>query len=141
MSDKQKIIRVKDWMEQQEKILLLYDNVTDMETLEEYLPNKGHIIITSRNYKIPGAIEVDVMTEQEAMKLLDNLLPDVAKKSKDYQSELKRLAKELDFLLNFLYKCLNFLACFKDEPDNNITPFSKLNELSDKIFKFWLLRF
>lgn len=98
ISDKQKILRVKDWLEQRGNILLVYDNTPDMSILREYLPDKGHIIITSRNYKLPDVIEVDVMTEKEATKLLDKLIPKKIKQNKAYDKDLKKLAKELGYL-------------------------------------------
>ncbi|PCJ23298.1 MAG: hypothetical protein COA94_08415 [Rickettsiales bacterium] len=98
ISDKQKILRVKSWLERRGNILLVYDNAPDMSILRPYLPDNGHIIITSRNYKLPGVIEVDVMTEKEATKLLDKLIPNKIKQDKAYDKDLKKLAKELGYL-------------------------------------------
>ncbi|WP_440617704.1 LuxR C-terminal-related transcriptional regulator [Cysteiniphilum sp. 6C5] len=98
ISDRQKIIRVKEWLENQKKLLLVYDNVEDMETLDEYLPRKGHIIITSRNYKLPGIIEIDIMTENEAIQLIDALVPKTTKQSENYKKMVGILVKELGYL-------------------------------------------
>jgi tetratricopeptide (TPR) repeat protein len=98
MLDHQKLIRVREWLEQQENTLLVYDNVVDIDMLEEYLPNKGHIIITSRNYKLLGAIEIDVMTEDEALELLNNLIPEKIKQEQNYKNNLIILARELGYL-------------------------------------------
>ena len=98
ISVKQKISLVKEWLEKHQHVLLVYDNAPDMDILQEYLPNKGDIIITSRNYNVPGAIEVNIMTEDEAVKLLDNLAPQSAKKAANYNQDLKELAKTLGYL-------------------------------------------
>lgn len=75
ITDTQKILRTQEWLDQQRHILLVYDNVQDVNMLSRYLPNKGHIIITSRNPNLPNALEVEVMTEQEALTLLNYLIP------------------------------------------------------------------
>ncbi len=74
MKEEQKISVVRNWFNSQESLLLVFDNVPNIEIIEKYLPQKGDIIITSRNYKIPSAIEVDVMEESESLELLKNLI-------------------------------------------------------------------
>lgn len=98
ISTKHKISIVREWLSNQEQALLIYDNAPDIDVLEEFLPEKGHILITSRNYKLPNALEVDIMTEQEAIKLLDNLMPKAIKYNKNYNEDLKSLAKILGYI-------------------------------------------
>lgn len=97
-SEALKIKLVREWLESKESSLLIYDNAPNMAILKAYLPNKGHIIITSRNYKIQGAVEVDVMTETEAFTLLDQLIPESLKQAPDYKEEAKELLKDLGYL-------------------------------------------
>ena len=61
-------------VDNQESLLLIFDNAPDMEIVEKYLPQKGDVIITSRNYNIPSAIEVYCMEKNEALALLKKLL-------------------------------------------------------------------
>jgi len=89
----EKIATVKNWLNSQESLLLVFDNVPDMEIIEKYLPQKGDVIITSRNYKIPSAIEIDGMVESEALELLKNLISDP--KCEDKCADL---VKKLDYL-------------------------------------------
>lgn len=98
MNTKQRISAVKAWLEKQGDILLVYDNVPDMETIKEYLPNKGDIVITSRNYKLPNAIEIDVMSENQAIRLLENLLPAELRKHPKYHDDIRKLIVELGYL-------------------------------------------
>ncbi len=76
MNEDQKIAIVKNWLNSQEDLLLVFDNVPNIEIIEKYLPQKGDIIVTSRNYKIPSAIDVNGMEEPEALALLRNLIAD-----------------------------------------------------------------
>jgi len=73
MSKKQKILKIKEFLEKQPTKLLIYDNVPDMHMIEEYLPKNGNIIVTSRNFKLPGAVEIDVMEKEIAVQLLNKL--------------------------------------------------------------------
>ena len=98
ISEDQKILRVKDWLSSQKKILLVYDNVPDMEMVKKYLPNSGDILITSRNYKLPGAIEVDIMSNQEAIKLLEKIFQCSKNKNNDFKVQIKSLANTLGYL-------------------------------------------
>ena len=82
MLEEQKITLVKDWLNGKKNLLLVFDNVQNIEIIEKYLPQKGDIIVTSRNYKIPHAIEVDGMEEAEALELLRNLISDKICKNK-----------------------------------------------------------
>lgn len=94
MSDKLKIRIVKEWLDNKRNVLLVYDNAPDMETLNDFLPNKGHIIITSRNYKLSGSIAVDVMTKTEAVNLLNKL----TSLSTNCKKQSERLILELGYL-------------------------------------------
>jgi tetratricopeptide (TPR) repeat protein/DNA-binding CsgD family transcriptional regulator len=98
MSDDLKIKVIKEWLEAKSSSLLVYDNAPDMDTLYSFLPNKGHIIITSRNYNMPGAIEIDVMGKDEALNLLAKLLPQKIRLNPIYQRDVTKLAKILGYL-------------------------------------------
>lgn len=98
MSDKLKIKIVKDWLDNNESVLLVYDNVPNMETIKEYLPSKGHIIITSRNFKIPGAVAVDVMFKKEAQNLMNTLIPLEIKQMHNYNEQVNELIEVLGYL-------------------------------------------
>ncbi len=95
MSDNNKIKKVKQWLASHKKLLLVYDNVPDMSFLNNYMPSKGHIIITSRNYKIPHAIELGTMRDGEALSLLSNLVPNNIKHDSLYIKLAKELLDEL----------------------------------------------
>ena len=95
MSEKMKIRAVKDWLEKQPSSFMVYDNVPNMETIEEFLPNRGDILITSRNYKLPNAIELNVMTEKESVDLLQKLIPENMRKD---EKEVTELCQKLGFL-------------------------------------------
>ena len=98
ISEDQKIMRVKDWLNSRKKILLIYDNVPDMEMVKKYLPNSGDILITSRNCKLPGAIELDVMSNQEAVKLIEKIFLYSRNKNNDFKKDIKSLANTLGYL-------------------------------------------
>jgi len=93
-----KVNLVIEWLEKNANSLLVYDNVPDIETINEFLPNKGHILITSRNYRIPGAIEIETMKESEASILFDKLIPSELQREEDYSKDRITLAKELGYL-------------------------------------------
>ena len=106
-----KISIVKTWLTGKDSVLLVYDNAPDIETIQKYLPEKGHILITSRNYKLPGALEINVMTEKEAMEQLDQLIPqDLKPINKNYTGELKSLAKILEYLPLALSQAGSYIA-------------------------------
>jgi len=95
----QKITTVKNWMAKQHNILLVYDNVPNVESIKKYIPSRGDILITSRNYKLPCAIAIDVMTEAEATKFLSLLLHTKSLNHQIYEiNDIKHLAKKLGHL-------------------------------------------
>ncbi len=98
MSDELKINIVREWLENKKSALLVYDNAPDIETLKDFLPNNGHIIITSRNYNMPGAVEIDVMRKDEALSLLAKLLPNKSRTNANYQQDANKLVKTLGYL-------------------------------------------
>jgi|GEM_PF-1901886 len=97
MTNKQKIDSVREWLENQKSVLLVYDNVPNIEILKKFLPGKGDVIVTSRNHNLPEAIEIDVMSEPESIELLDRLLPETLKQSPNYDKQLIDLAKKLGY--------------------------------------------
>lgn len=70
----------------------------DINILKDYIPNNGHILVTSRNPKLLGAIEIDVMTKKESKQLLDKLVSQKIKTSYNYEKKLLNLAQELGYL-------------------------------------------
>lgn len=98
MTDQQKIFNVKKWFEEQENILLVYDNIEDMNLLEKYLPNTGHVLVTSRNYNVFNGIELNSMNLEEATELFSNIIPTHIQQTTDYKNNLKILFQELGFL-------------------------------------------
>lgn len=99
MSDEQKIIEVKKWLEKQHSTFLVYDNSPNMDILSNYLPSNGHVIITTRNTNVHSAIAVDAMSEKEAVQLLDTLISKSNNiKNSDYYNNLKELANILGYL-------------------------------------------
>jgi DNA-binding CsgD family transcriptional regulator len=98
MTDQQKIFNVKKWLEEQENILLVYDNIEDMNLLEKYLPNTGHILVTSRNYNVSNGVELNTMNLEEATELFNNITPTHIQQTTDYKNNLKSLLQELGFL-------------------------------------------
>lgn len=98
MTEIQKINATIRWLESKNNILLVYDNAPDLESIKNYLPRKGHIIITSRNYKLPNSIKIDVMTLTEALDLLGKIIPKESKIEMNYALDAKELVERLGFL-------------------------------------------
>jgi len=96
MSEMQKIREVKSWIESQGSILLVYDNAADVDDLYEFFPKNAHIIITSRNHKVPNATEIGVMTRQESLSLLENLITSVIKQEATFSEDSIKLVNELN---------------------------------------------
>ena len=69
---------VQDWLTKHPGWLLVYDNVNSYDEIKEFLPRVGgSIILTSRQQKWPNTfakLDVDVMTQNDAMQLLDSIL-------------------------------------------------------------------
>lgn len=95
ISLKNKIETVKDWLEGYEKILLVFDNVIDVNILKNFLPKKGHVIITSGNKNIPNALEVEEMTHEEALQFFNKIFTAKVRNNTNYKSSVKALALEL----------------------------------------------
>ncbi len=119
ITEEHKISIVKNWMNTQENLLLIFDNVANIDIVERYLPQTGNIIITSRNNKIPNAIEIDVMEEEEAVTLLQNLIS-ISK----CDDKCSTLVKRVDYLPLAVSQASSYIA------QNNIT-IDKYIELYD----------
>ncbi len=98
MSEDLKINEVKNWIEKQGNVLLVYDNAPNMEVLEDFIPQNVHIIITSRNYKVPNSIEIGVMTKTEAIKLLTDNVPKKVRNEKNFKKEAAKLVESLNYI-------------------------------------------
>jgi tetratricopeptide (TPR) repeat protein/DNA-binding CsgD family transcriptional regulator len=129
MSEMQKIREVKSWMERQGSVLLVYDNTADVDDLYEFLPNNVHIIITSRNHKIPNAIEIGAMTQEESLSLLENLIPTVYKQDVRFSQDAIKLVNELNhfplaisqasaYITENAVSILNYLELYAKERKN-----------------------
>lgn len=86
---------VKNWLENNDKWLIIYDNVKNPKELNELLPNpiNGHVIITSQNAKWPKfnpTIEVIKLTNKESINFL------MKRAEKDYETDMEELVLLLD---------------------------------------------
>lgn len=91
---------IKEWLAQHTGWLLVYDNVNSYNDIKEFLPSDGgSVILTSRQQKWPNTftkVDVDVMSEDEAMQLIKSLLQ--RKITVVNQDGLEELVKELGCL-------------------------------------------
>jgi tetratricopeptide (TPR) repeat protein/DNA-binding CsgD family transcriptional regulator len=92
---RRKISIVKEWLNNRKNILLVYDNTPDLDSIQEFLPSRGSILITSKNYKLPHAIEIDVMDTNVAYNLMYKLLPKRNKNTPDFEKEVTYLIELL----------------------------------------------
>lgn len=84
--------KVKRWFEEYGNWVIVFDNTEDPNDLQPFLPTRGgKIIITSRNPNWPGSIPVDVMTEEEALMLVRELIGEEAGKSMPLITTMGRL--------------------------------------------------
>ncbi|NFA43609.1 TIR domain-containing protein [Clostridium botulinum] len=86
---------VKNWLENNDKWLIIYDNVKNPKELNELLPNpiNGHVIITSQNAKwskFNPTIEVTQLTNRESINFL------MKRAEKDYETSMEELVSLLD---------------------------------------------
>lgn len=127
-SSEQKVKIVKKWLENLKNIFLVYDNAPDCDILLNYLPNHGNIIITSTNYKLPGATAIEIMDEEESKKLLNKLLLPIIVQNKISKNDLSLLAKKLGYLplamsqasayiLENMMSVKNYLSLYDSERD------------------------
>jgi len=110
MTEKQKISAVKKWLEQQENTLLVYDNVSDIDKIDDFLPDNGHIILTSKNHKLPGAILVDIMTPEESTQLVNTILSSNNTQETEYRNNVKSLIEELQYLPLALSQAASYIS-------------------------------
>ncbi len=86
---------VKYWLENHPGWLLILDNVPDYETIIPFLPQEGgHVLITTRHQKWPDtfySIPLDVMSEEDAILMIETITQLTAQENKE-------LAKELGYL-------------------------------------------
>lgn len=125
LSDKGKISIVKEWLRHNKRILLVFDNVFDFETIRDYIPSKGNIIITSKNYNLPGKLEVGVMKKDEALELFNRLTQN--KFSTYPKNEL--LTKNLLQKLGYLPIAIAQAGCYINE---NMLDISEYLDMYDK---------
>jgi len=89
---------VRNWMQQNDNWLFIYDNVESEKTLQPYLPvqsyGRQHILITSRNPQFLHytPIDITVFTEAESCEFIEKY----TKKPAD--EHLKELAKKMGYL-------------------------------------------
>lgn len=103
-----------DWLRDRPGWILVLDNVTDQEQIRSYLPpSGGNIIITSRSNvwgPDPQLTQYNLhkLTESESYDLFQQVIKD------DNEQDLKRLAKELDYLPLAIVQARAYLAANKD---------------------------
>jgi hypothetical protein len=123
-------MRVRNWFESHPGWLLVYDDAQDYEKLQPYLPTKGgHLLITTRNsnWTVEGTIPIDIMTEAEALALLQKIT-----KRQDF--EMAKLAKELGYLPLALAQAAAYISQ-KKKTRSNI-----LNYTVNVKHKCWLIK-
>lgn len=93
------IAYVKRYLEENPGWLLVFDNANNYAEIEPFLPEKGgHIIITTRQREWPSNFQilpVDVMTEKEAIKVIQTL---TKRNLSQEEKEVKELVKTLGHL-------------------------------------------
>lgn len=93
------LVFVKNWLEKNPGWLIVYDNVNSYLEIQPFLPeNGGHVIITSRMRHWPDTfvtLPIDVMTEEEAINLLNASIRNTKLKE---INEKRELAKTLGYL-------------------------------------------
>lgn len=149
MSDAQKTREVKTWLENKGSVLLVYDNAPSMDILYNYLPNNAHIIVTSRNHKIKNAIEVDVMTKEEAFALLKAQLPTNYHQEANSEQNAAKLLNELHYtplaisqaagyITENAISISNYLKLYETEQNNLLSDRNTpLNVKHDPIYATW----
>ncbi len=79
--------------------LMIFDDVQKYEDIKDFLPKEGgHILITSRHQEWPNSYQIiplDVMTEEDSIKLIKSITTSVHYTD---QNDLKELAKTLGYL-------------------------------------------
>lgn len=113
-SQEQKVHFVKDWLEQQENCLLIYDDVAEPELLEPFLPEvkSQQIIITTTNQsdwfhdKRFCLLEVPSMEEQEALALVYK----ITGFSTESENAVKQLAQTVQYIPLVLAQTSAYMA-------------------------------
>jgi len=99
---------IKGCLDRINKWLLIVDDLKSYEIIEPYLPTKlhGHILITTRNQinDLPLALNIDVLSKEEAIEVLKTCLPDHDPK------ELGTLAKKLGYLPLALEQAMSYIT-------------------------------
>lgn len=68
----QKIDTVRNWLETQNRLLLVFDNADSEEILDSYIPTSGHVLITSREsaWRDSRVVIVPPWTRDESLEFL-----------------------------------------------------------------------
>lgn len=83
--------KITQWLETHSDWLLVYDNAESMESIMRLLPQRGgDILITSRNPNWQTVININIMTEKEAVYLLKGII-----KKPDNENDIKSLVNTL----------------------------------------------
>lgn len=118
---------IKEWLSQHPGWLLAYDNVSNYQEIENFLPERGgNIIITSRQRNWPNGfkvLDVDVMTKTDALKLVHSIT------LRDLESEDGRLVEVLLEKLDYLPLAIAQASAYIK---NNSITFEKYLTLYDK---------
>jgi len=74
LNESRKVLAVKEWFETHPGWFLVYDDARNYKQIKDYLPRKGGgILITTKNSNWDGAESVDMMTEDEAIKMIKTI--------------------------------------------------------------------
>lgn len=103
-------MKVIEWLEKQKACLLVYDNISDPQIIENFLPKNGpvHILITSRNSNITcqRKLNIGMMSDEEATNLLMKINP--IDKDK-YNYEIKQLLNSLGNLPHAVVQAASYM--------------------------------
>ena len=121
----EQIQATQNWLNSNDKWLLVFDNATDSKIIHRYVPNKhlGHIIITSRNPNwgaIATPLQVRIWTEKESLDFLLNRL------SFSLDERQREKAKELGEELGYLPLALAQAAAYIDNNNQDIEAYLQL---------------
>lgn len=145
-SIKDVITYVHNWLSENPGWLLIYDNVGSYEEIKSFLPPKGgHILATSRQRTWPNTfkvLDIDVMSEQEAVSLLKSQLKNRIKTesidSGESDEDIKQIVKLLGYLPLAIAQAGAIMQQNQIAPDEYLSLYQKHGEtmLSAKLLPF-----
>ncbi|UCH97147.1 MAG: TIR domain-containing protein, partial [Candidatus Aminicenantes bacterium] len=111
---------VKQWLENNDGWLLIFDNAEEPKDINEFFPRSkcGHIIITSRHPNWGDwakSFEILPMEEEEAVEFLKEII------NGEDESQIKKLAKELGYLPLALAQAAIYIRNLKESIEDYLT--------------------